>query len=778
MGGEEKRKGIPVQQPVFYWDYGLGPRTGSNEKRGQFIIDRCEVLISGNKCFFYGYIINGELYAYDARDWKEIFWKTWFDNNKNKKPAEFDRPGPGHSFIHAPIFHKRVSDVKALGQKPPELKSIKLIPGEIYRFWVDYYLVDEQGLRSVVNSDRRVHFIGNIPWAPIPPHESDKAKSPKEWQVVKIPLAAKGKRPKVILNCRRYAFLPRIMDLVGKLKTYQKSYTKHLATLGTARSLMQSLYQIGSYSINDNTQLSLHLGNYVSGKKVDDWMRSYYRITRYFYDLLTASELFLLEFEETARLSQWANIRARKLYHTLKENKQFLLDLNFREANGHNSDQIRDIIAEAQLVLMRTPPVINSRYLKENEIEYNYDKTDIKRIKGFSKDKAPDVAWKFYESGKTPRVKGYWFAKGWDKKYVDDIFKPFINAAKSGGLKKEIQKTQKQGVIAETVATLSPLFAARENLTVLTAALGTHLSGNARGFTQDVFQLLKDQKLIKDSVTFEQATATLKMNGAAADDFVTPKGMSGILAGSGLTTMFKWMVMSDAWDKAGVSGQTKDFMEASQKTADYFANGMGLADDLLSYLGKAEGASKALGKAGGALGVLADTFDTGMFVYYEFMVEDKNKRIDYSEDYLDKTTAYNCVIAGGKVLNTLGSAFTCSVVGAPIGLVLKAIGLGVSTLTELIMAIDGIGEKEKKLFIDLWKKLKSPGAYANIIDFYNKTMPKQEFSVVNEVEDNMAVLNNKFLGLGDYWVGMKGNRIEAMRQVFQKYSQADLKKKA
>ena len=112
MGGDKKkRRGIPIQQPVFYWDYALGARTGRNKKKGQYKIGRCEVLISGNKCFYYGYIIDGELYAYDAKDWKEIFWKTWFDSNKSKKPAKFDKPNPGNSFTHAPNFHKRVGDV-------------------------------------------------------------------------------------------------------------------------------------------------------------------------------------------------------------------------------------------------------------------------------------------------------------------------------------------------------------------------------------------------------------------------------------------------------------------------------------------------------------------------------------------------------------------------------------------------------------------------------------------------------------------------------------------
>jgi len=776
MGGG-KRKGIPVQQPVFYWDYALGPRTGKNAQKGRYRINRCEVLISGNKCFYYGYIIDGELYAYDAIDWKETFWDIWFENNKSKKPAQFDKPNPGSSFTHAPIFHKRVQSIKALGERPPELKSIKLIPGEIYRFWVDFYMVDEQALRSPEKGDRRKHFVGEYRWAPIPPHESHRAGKPKEWQVVRIPKAARGKRPKVVLTCRRYAFLPRIMDLVGRLKTYQNSFTKHLATLGVARSLMQCMYQVGTYSINDNYQLSLHLGNYVSGKQVDDWMRGYYRITKYMHDLLTASELFLLEFKKTADLARWANIRARKLYHTLKENEQFLTDLNFREANGHNSDQVRDIVAEAQLVLTRTPPVIKSRVLDDSNIVYNYDKSQVRSLKGFSKKEYPDVAWQFFEKGKQPKVKAYWFAQGWDKKYVENIYKPFIKAAKNGGLKKAVEKTQKKGTLEKTVTTLSPLFAARENLTVLTTGIGSHLSGNSKDFTRDVFQLLKDQKLIKDSVSFDEAATTLKMNGAAADDFVTSKGMSGILAGSGLTTMFKWMVMSDSWDKAGTSGKTKDFLDATQKTGDYFANGMGLADDLLSYIGKAEGAAKVLGKAGGGLGVLFDGFDTGLFVYYEMMTEDKQKRIDYGEDYLQKTTAYNCVIAGGKALNTLGSAFTCSVVGAPIGLVLKAIGLGISNLTELIMAIDAIGEKEKKLFNDIWKKFKSPGAFSDVIGFYDKTLPKSGFSVINAVEQEMEVLNSKFFGLGDYWVGLKGGRVDEIRQVFNNYSQKDLKKK-
>jgi hypothetical protein len=240
--------------------------------------------------------------------------------------------------------------------------------------------------------------------------------------------------------------------------------------------------------------------------------------------------------------------------------------------------------------------------------------------------------------------------------------------------------------------------------------------------------------------------------------------------------MIKWMVMTDSWGKAG-TGTTKDFLDAAQKTGDYFSNGMGLADDFLSYIGKAEGAAKVLGRVGGGLGVLTDGFDTGLFVYYELLVEDKNKRIDYSEDYVSKTTAYNCVIAGGKAINTLGSAFTCSIVGAPIGIVLKAIGTGVSTLTELVKAIDAIGEKERKLFKDLWKKLKSPGAYYDVLNFYDTSSQSKGFSVVRSIDKEISVLESKWSGLGDHWVGTKKGRIGSIRQVFNNYSQADLKKK-
>lgn len=776
MAGEDKRKGIPLQQPVFYWDYALGPRTGKNKKRGRYKINRCEVLISGNKCFYYGYILDGELYAYNAIDWKETFWQIWFDNNKNKKPAEFEKPKPGASFIHAPNFHKRVKSISALGERPKELKSIKLVPGEIYRFWVDYYMVDEEAIRSPQKNDRRKHFVGQYRWAAIPPHESEKAKKPKEWQVVRIPKASKGKRPKVVLNCRRYAFLPRIMDIVAKLRQYQSSYTKHIANLGVARSYLQCLFQIGSYSIQDDTQLSLHLGNWASGKKVDDWMRSYYMLTHDMSNLLEASEVYLLENDESYRLAQWASICARKLFHTLKDNKQFLLDFNTREANGHNSDQIRDIVAEASLILTRTPAIVKKRWLKDSEVTYNYDKSEVRGLKGFARGKAPNMAWAITTDG-SPKVRGYWISSGWDKKYVDKIYKPFIDAAKSGGLIKAIDKGKKKGFVEESVETLSPLFAARENLTLLTVSLGAFLNKDAEKITKDVFQIMKDQKLISASVTFDQAKSKLKLNGSAADDFVEGKGMTGVLAGSGLTTMFKWLVMNDAWTKAGGTGKTKDLLDASQKTGDYFANGMGLADDFLSYIGKAEGAAKVLGKAGGGLSVLVDGFDTGLFVYYEFMVEDKQKRLEYSGDYLTKSTAYNVVITGGKALNTLGSAFTCSIVGAPIGLALKAIGLGISNLTELIKAIDAIGEKERKLFNDIWKKAKMHSATVEIMKFHDVTGKKKRQPMSSNVDTHLKVLDSKFFGLGDYWVGLKKNRIDIIRQVFNKYSQKDLQKK-
>ncbi len=770
MAPKDKRKGIPIQQPLFYWEYALGPE--KNQKKGTTLVDRCEILISGNKAFYYGYIVEGELYAFNAVDWCDIFWKPWLSRNKGKKPAQLEKVKPGLSFIHAPIYHKRVSDIKELG-KPKEPQTIFLVPGETYRAWVDYYLVDEQGLRTIA-SDRREHFVGDMRWAPTPPYEDDKASKPKEWQVFKFTAAPKGQRPKIILKCRRYAFLPRIMDLTWRLKKIQEEFVKELSRLGCARSFMQCLYQIGSFSIQDNYKLQIGVVNHSSGKPVDPWIKHYAKMTGDLNDMLKTTEMYLMENAECARIARKANAVARVIYHTLKENKQFLKDFNLRDASGHNSDQVRDIIAQAQLTLFKTPMPVFSRDLAESEIVFNDDRSAVLGVKSFGGAKPyPNTCWIFKKKGQTPKVKGYWLGKGWDSRFWEEVYKPFISGAKANGLKNSIDKTQKTGALEEAALNLNPLYAARENLTFITLALGAHVGNNMEKFSKDVFEILQSEKLLDSSVTFNQAKAMIKTQGSV-DALATPKGMSGILLGSGLYLLFEGVFMADAWNKAGGSKKTKDYLDAVTKTIDFAEDVVGITAETLNYLNKAETAAKVLGKTAGVLGALADGMDTGLFIYYEMVVEDKQKQIDFDKEYLDRTTAYNFAIAGGRAVNTLGSALTCTIVGAPIGLVLKAVGTGVSTLVELAKAIDEIGEKEKKLFHDVWKKLKANKAHKDILDFYDRLSTSYDGPPHTALDEYLAGLEE---GLGDSWVGMKNGRVDAIRQVFNVSTPEQLQKK-
>ena len=255
-------------------------------------------------------------------------------------------------------------------------------------------------------------------------------------------------------------------------------------------------------------------------------------------------------------------------------------------------------------------------------------------------------------------------------------------------------------------------------------------------------------------------------------------GSTRILLTSGLTVMFKGLVLWETWGKAKKSAKGRDYSEAIQKTVDFSGDAASLASEVLKQLDKAKGAASKLGKAGGVLGVLSDGIDTGIFVYYDMLEEGgiKDRKIKYEDAYNTRCAFYNGFIAAGKVTSTVGSAFMCSVVGAPIGLIIKAIGLGISNLSELIKAIDGIGEEEKKLFKNIWNKMTvtRKKEFEGLLNYYismnNKFRHgKPHWNIINT---QIAALEK---GFGDEWVGIGEKKVKEIRQVFNIVNQKSLR---
>ncbi|OEU64787.1 MAG: hypothetical protein BBJ57_04775 [Desulfobacterales bacterium PC51MH44] len=764
------RKGIPLQQPIFCWDSWLGPKNVRErllKKHGKPLIHRAEVLIASGKMFLHGFIIEGELEAYNAAQWRDELWKPWLKKNKNKKPAQWDRLKSGESFGKSHFLARSIKELA----KPK--KRFYLIPGETYKVWVDYFLVLENGIqvRRIVGrgfrdeGDHIDHYVGDRSWGPVLPHEDYRVRNPKHWQVVKIPRATRtGKRPVVTLKCRRYAFLPRLISHTRALMKVQDKIAKEYAKIGCLRSYAQCLCDIASYSLDMNINYKVYESLLFKKKPGVQ----YGNMVDVLKNIMVLSEFFILENPKKREQVQIANVYARIIYNTLRFNKQYIKDLHFRELNDLSSDQIRDTIAQAQLAIVKTPCPVYQRDLKQNEIIFNkWVKNDIL---GFRLSKYPDKALKIETKNQPLKIRAYWFGTGWDKKYATDIFKPFIAAGKNGSLKKQIAQGRESGSLSKTIVTLSPLFAARENITFIINAIGNNLHPNQRDFVKNAYGLLVDQGLVKN-VSFEEA-----LNKDPAT-LVNSKGMSQIMATTGLTVMFKSLVLWDKWDRAKKSSKGQDYAEAIKQTVDFTGDAASLASETLEYLDKASSAASRLGKVGGVLGVLTDGIDTGIFVYYDALEEKgrRERKMKYEDAYLTRCMGYNIVIAAGKAASTVGSAFMCSVVGAPIGIIIKAIGLSASNFAELVKAIDGIGEEEKKLFKEIWNIMtdKRYNEFSSALDYYNNM--KKKYGNGTQWTRIKKQIDELDAGIGDSWVGI-GAKKDEIRLVFNKVDQSMLTK--
>ena len=206
-------------------------------------------------------------------------------------------------------------------------------------------------------------------------------------------------------------------------------------------------------------------------------------------------------------------------------------------------------------------------------------------------------------------------------------------------------------------------------------------------------------------------------------------------------------------------------MHLAQATADFASATTDVTNSVLVSINRGSRVVRAGSAAGGALGVLSDGLDTGLFLYDEFNAEAR-ARSDrrYGDDFVDREVGYNCVIAGGKVVSTVGSALMCSVVLAPAGILVKAVGLGISNFTEFAREMDRLGEEEQELCRMIWRRMNADCAdfrsyYNRMVRTHGRSFP---WTHVQTQFDNLE------RGVGDHWVSISSNHIRAVRMAFNR----------
>ena len=72
---------------------------------------------------------------------------------------------------------------------------------------------------------------------------------------------------------------------------------------------------------------------------------------------------------------------------------------------------------------------------------------------------------------------------------------------------------------------------------------------------------------------------------------------------------------------------------------------------------------------------MADGLDFGLFVFLDMSGSNKAWEETYGKEVSNNIKSFNIVIAHGKAMSTVGTAFMCSAAGMPAGLLLKTLGI-------------------------------------------------------------------------------------------------------
>ena len=698
---------IQLSHPLVFWTDLLsspGKKAKGQKTTGRpdpRLVDRAELLIegptaSGKTVMHYAQVHSGQLYAARLHpDWAAAWKKLASGTGDHPDRADYVK----HLGDALEVVERRYTS----GKRP---LTGPFISGRPYRIWVDYWLADWDASLDPLWDGRRAaavsHTRGDDGWqAPVP--------ALKGWEEVTI---KRGAQNHLLLTCRRFAFFPRLYRLTTELERWTARYATRVGELGAARAHFDALRVTMACLQKENASTLM-----VTGKR--GVAADYARLGKACGDALAVSQAFLLEDEKARSYARNAAYIARRLYGALaKPESPFVADLNAREEAGGVSDQMRALVARAALALFKAPGVTDARDLKSGEdFELSADGTRIAAVTCTPKPLVTLAA-----QGSSPvQARGYFATRSWAERYYTNVYKRDVEAAAKSD---------------SWVDKASPLFALREQLTlVATGLMNTALQDvKPEAYTKALFKLLNRKELLSLPEGYGW-DASLEKNyrafAAATGQWEEPtkvsklKGVSGFALGNGLTAFIKLATWHDKAQKAGASTSPTDELAALHAGVDAVSNTLALGDDLAHVLttyqkGAAiiKGASTAA-QYGAVLGVVADTMETGLFVYAEFNADQREQNAAvYTSDFNDRLAVYNGLIAAGKSVNTVGSGFLCSAVGAPVGIVLKASGQGVANLAELAREIDRIGEAEEATVRRIWKQL--DGGSPAVKAFYQK----------------------------------------------------------
>ena len=119
--------------------------------------------------------------------------------------------------------------------------------------------------------------------------------------------------------------------------------------------------------------------------------------------------------------------------------------------------------------------------------------------------------------GQPPVARGYFTGPAWRDRYFQDIYRPFMRAAAAP-----------QG-LSTAVARLSPLFAARENLTFITNAVVVPGSRQFQSYARMSHSVMRQHGLIQPGWDFDRVQRHV-LAGNNVNDFARSRGgPTGIL---------------------------------------------------------------------------------------------------------------------------------------------------------------------------------------------------------------------------------------------------------
>jgi hypothetical protein len=489
--------------------------------------------------------------------------------------------------------------------------------------------------------------------------------------------------------------------------------------------------------------------NISPGRSQADSGGHFQRLADSFSQMESIAAFHLYENPESERLIHNANYHANRIWLTIR-NRQFVSDINTREVAqaysmdapieaGQNSDQVRDILMRAHLTLLNAPPA-RTRQQVNPSAPLHGPRLEI--LRGGEGAGQFDVvnAVELY----APRT--------WENLYYAGILLPFLeNANQVGNEDLDSARNLPQQF------DFSPLFAARQNITFIANSISMRYTlGTHQNIVYWTHRVLREQGYVLGGA---DEVRTRMMTGGSVEDFArTTGGATGILLTGGLTVLWKGYVARNKWREALRTRSTRDYASASQATIDGLGDAFSLYTNIANaHYGFETTWAARMSTAGNVFSVVSDALEAGIFFYDEFIARDDTDR--YGDNFLERQMAYNTVIFAGRAACAVGSGLMCSGAGLPLGIVVKAAGLTVANVTELIREIDRLGEWEEHNIRDIWNLLnRSPrfrAYYEELREDYSLPLPW------DNVEDEINAIT--------HWPHLDNDRRERVRAVARDY---------